>query len=487
MRAWPWRRVMRRLKTTWCLPLMMAWALVGCADDPVPTIDDVTVFPAVLFETGPYGVQARVSDRRGVSAATLVWQVRDDGDRVVREGATSMFLLYRYRGDQRVRVGADLPMVEFGQSLVYFVEGIATDGTVSRYPASLATGLQFRYGEGSGPEPDVIGPDDDADEPPDVLDPDVDDPIVDVIEPDVIEPVPDCEVDADCPPGDRCNAARGTCFTPGGCAISGECPVGYLCRDGACRPSGEDPSQGCRGPGDCEEGLACRFGVCVPDRCEGDGDCPGNQRCVLGECFSGNLPIPPGCQVEADCGVDEQCVLGICLPRQCRRTRDCASGETCIRGFCAPFDLPIPIPIDECITDRDCRGLFGRCVAGICLPNLPFLPDGCERDSDCSDRQVCLANLCVDAQCRTRADCPSGQDCLFGFCTPEDLPLPIPGSCSRDADCPSGAQCLATVCVPDSLPIPSTCGPGNPCPGGRPCTFGFCLPFDLPFPLPFGP
>ncbi len=282
-----------------------------------------------------------------------------------------------------------------------------------------------------------------------------------------------CATDRDCPSGTFC--FRGSCTGVTSCEHSEDCDVGLVCQAHVCVPASTVPGTGCDDDIDCPEGLACTFGVCTPDRCYVDDDCASGQRCISGECLDGSLPIPDGCDDDSECADDEQCLFGLCVPRDCRRNSDCGSGETCIRGFCAPFDIPIPIV--ECEDDGDCLGGFFRCLLGICVPDIPGLPDGCTDDRDCPDDQVCLVAVCINAQCRVASDCGPRENCMFGFCTPEDLPLPIPGSCVTDRDCPDGSSCTFTVCLPDSFPIPGPCGPGGTCDEPLVCRFGFCLPF----------
>ena len=290
---------------------------------------------------------------------------------------------------------------------------------------------------------------------------------------DVCDDVENCSTAADCPGGFIC--LRGLCEEAEGCVTNADCLVGTVCQAGTCVSSGEIPDTECTTTTDCPEGLLCQFGRCVPDRCIADNDCPGDQRCLSGECIDGSLPLPGGCSTDSDCDIDEQCVAQLCIPRQCRTSRDCGRDETCIRGFCAPIDIPIDLP--ECTTDDDCPLFLPSCLLGICVPNIPGLPEGCQTDAQCPDDQSCVLSVCINSQCRTGTDCGPNQNCLFGFCTPADLPLPVPGSCDDNSDCVAGSSCQFSVCLPDSLPIPGPCGPGDFCEAPLECQFGFCLPF----------
>jgi hypothetical protein len=79
--------------------------------------------------------------------------------------------------------------------------------------------------------------------------------------------------------------------------------------------------------------------------------------------------------------------------------------------------------------------------------------------------------------CSGNLECPEGQPCIFGFCSPEDFPPPVPGTCAVDDDCPEEAYCLFSVCVPDNAPIPGFCEDDSDCPPDLTCLFNICLPF----------
>jgi hypothetical protein len=283
----------------------------------------------------------------------------------------------------------------------------------------------------------------------------------------------DCEVDSDCAPGSVCHL--GSCLPLTPCATSEDCEVGFLCRGGLCQPASRLPSEDCETTDDCDEGLVCSFNLCTPERCYDADDCPQGQRCFSGECIDNDFPLPDSCRSDDDCGPEQQCLANLCVPRQCTVDADCPEGDSCLRGFCVGFNPPFPI--EECQSEDDCAPPFNRCFLGICVPDLPFLPDECVDDRDCGDDEVCLIAICIPAQCRVMDDCADGEDCRFGFCVPDDLPPPIPGTCVDDDGCPDGSSCVFTVCLPDNLPIPRPCDSNQDCAGDWQCRFGFCLPF----------
>ena len=95
--------------------------------------------------------------------------------------------------------------------------------------------------------------------------------------------------------------------------------------------------------------------------------------------------------------------------------------------------------------------------------------------------QEFIANIEANGEptpvCYVNSDCQDRTECIFGSCSPEDFPPPIPGSCNIDSDCPEGAYCLFSVCVPDNAPIPNLCSYDSDCPPDLNCHFGICLPF----------
>ena len=136
-----------------------------------------------------------------------------------------------------------------------------------------------------------------------------------------------------------------------------------------------------------------------------------------------------------------------------------------------------------CESDEDCPGNQQCFLNEVCLPGVLPLPEACRDADDCpggADANVCLFGACIEADCQEKADCDGGQDCRFGFCVPEDLPLPVPGACGPgQPECPDGSTCIFSICVPDAVPIPRPCNPDGTCASERQqCLFGiFCFGF----------
>ena len=90
--------------------------------------------------------------------------------------------------------------------------------------------------------------------------------------------------------------------------------------------------------------------------------------------------------------------------RPCRINSDCADREVCLAGVCGP----------ECRADRDCEGGLA-CHDGLCQgPGAP-----CARREDCLPDEVCSLGLCrEEPECVFAEDCPWGMDCSNGACAP---------------------------------------------------------------------
>ncbi|HEY2728991.1 MAG TPA: OmpA family protein [Polyangia bacterium] len=101
---------------------------------------------------------------------------------------------------------------------------------------------------------------------------------------------------------------------------------------------------------------------------------------------------------------------------------------------------------------------LGLVASSGCKPDYP----SCETDKDCQDnghaKEFCVARKCQ--QCRDSADCPTGNTCNAGKCTP------TAGYCKSNSDCPANTACIANKC--------QACKSDKECPSGH-CVKGACL------------
>ena len=295
------------------------------------------------------------------------------------------------------------------------------------------------------------------------------------------EGAPECDDDGQCVgdgPGAVC--FRGSCIPLTACDTISDCPAGMLCHDSACIRPQELPADACGDDDDCGPDLICSFDLCSPETCRDDEDCLLDERCFLGECLTSDLPAPDTCRDDEDCGdPGQQCLAGLCIGRQCFDDSDCSGGDNCFSGFCVGF----PVPVGNCAPDGSCPGGQQCFLNEVCLPGFLPLPASCRDADDCDGGaadNVCILGACIRADCQLKADCNEGQDCRFGFCVPEDLPLPIPGACGAGRpDCPEGSTCLLSICIPDAVPIPRPCNADGSCDNERQqCLFGLiCFGF----------
>lgn len=59
----------------------------------------------------------------------------------------------------------------------------------------------------------------------------------------------------------------------------------------------------------------------------------------------------------------------------------------------------------------------------------------CTDDSECGDGRFCLAGVCSDAECETKATCPADEVCNDGLCGAP------PATCLSSEDCPGALVC----------------------------------------------
>lgn len=127
---------------------------------------------------------------------------------------------------------------------------------------------------------------------------------------------------------------------------------------------------------------------------------------------------------------------------QCRATN---ASSRCVRFPDAVWRCALP-----CSSDVDCRGADGQ---------TPLRCDATAR--------LCVRCMPPDCGCTSDGDCPFGQGCGGGSCSP--LAGPLDTACTCDADCPAGRLCTGMGrCL-------AACSSAKDCPlGAATCEGGAC-------------
>jgi hypothetical protein len=220
---------------------------------------------------------------------------------------------------------------------------------------------------------------------------------------------------------------------PGGCEVNGDCPAGDRCVDGECK------SGACSTDADCADGGGvCTNESCtlpdagadagIPQSCTLDSQCGPGGQCIAGECITQDAGTGIGCTTNADCPGNETCVNAQCIvsgggTSGCASATDCATnpnGTACLSGTCG------------CTTPSDCPNATDVCVASQCTPGTTGADAGtiggggggvggiCTSDSDCMGsptNPVCdmSAGQCVPCTATENA-CPNGESCVTDTC-----------------------------------------------------------------------
>ncbi|MCS6915089.1 MAG: outer membrane exchange protein TraA family protein [Myxococcales bacterium] len=262
----------------------------------------------------------------------------------------------------------------------------------------------------------------------------------------------ECNVDADCPKGKRCEQNK--CVP---CASDTQC-AGSSCT--CCPPSaprcidagdGQFVCSQCRADSDCPRGQVCDL---QNRRCvEKVAECNTNDRCgascapcpreQIGDspprpfCLEGKVCVQ--CRSDLDCGPGRYCLSGDCVPcttdRRCGPTCRSCGGDT---PFCKPAAAAEAATCVRCLTDAHCAG-------GVCDPETNTCTSRCEMD--CPRGTFCDGQRCVE--CYANTHCPCGGSCLLSV-----------HQCSDE--CESTSDCLATQCCSK---ITRRCEPGRCKPG----------------------
>lgn len=235
----------------------------------------------------------------------------------------------------------------------------------------------------------------------------------------------------------------------------------------SCAPHDRGPGEPCGNDGDCMPDTSCgvvdiRDGEpiyeCValcpstdpfPSRC-GDGVCwavSPDTPDVWG-CFSGNdIPIGQPCSYAFSCVSGAICAMNPGEPGQCI--------PVCAPGGCGLMEHCTQQPGD-CQEGLACApiGSSNTWADFVCLPQCRGDVALCDDGSVCIDTELttgevdhaCLPGGAtpVGGACTSNGECVRGSLCLF-----EET---IPGTCSRvcdeDQDCPDGERCATGFCTP---------------------------------------
>lgn len=205
---------------------------------------------------------------------------------------------------------------------------------------------------------------------------------------------------------------------------------------------------------------------------------------VLASACGGDGGSPETPQYGAPCGGTTACMGGLaCLPTSdgagyCTSTCDTAA---CPIGTSCNTDFGASLCFNNCRTVADCH-TGQQCWASLCQPP-------CVDDAGCGGGgATCVAGVCRGPECTTPADCLAGMTCAGGRCvaTSDGGGMPL----ADGAPCTSSGQCASGHCLPADRGGICTV----PCTNGDACfaesfsaacgvatvdgTFGtFCLPY----------
>jgi Cys-rich repeat protein len=277
-----------------------------------------------------------------------------------------------------------------------------------------------------------------------------------------------CTSDADCPAGQYCDAATGTCTAYCECASHADCPAGHLCVNCMCVPDeclDEDGDGFLSCQGDCDDWDAsihpgateeCDW---LDNNCDGvidegcetpcgpDGAvCPAGLACCEGLCVD-VLFDPENCGTcGAVCAAGETCQRGVCMQDGCTSDADCDDGDPSTLDYC---ENGVCVSTYQCQTDADCS-IFEMCCAQVCVDLLsdPLNCGAC--GLMCAAGESCVQGACMQAECDDFTDCDDGNPDTFDYC--ENGTCFHEPYCVSDADCPEGMLCMDGLCMYDPCP-----------------------------------
>src|SRR6185437_810659 len=225
-----------------------------------------------------------------------------------------------------------------------------------------------------------------------------------------------------------CNAATATACVAV-CSSNADCAPGNFCNAGSCGLKRQ--GQLCGGGGECGSGN------CVDGVCCGGASCPTCQACNVsgnaGTCtnVADNAMEPHGlCAANGTCGdtgtcdgngqcakaaVGTSCGSAICSGSTDTPVGACDGNGTCVQPSmsCGAYQCAGNVCGTTCAANTDC--LSGdTCQAGSCTNLLPL-------GSPCSSGTQCLSTSCTDGVCCSSGPCGSCQSCSAapgGNCAP---------------------------------------------------------------------
>ncbi len=252
-----------------------------------------------------------------------------------------------------------------------------------------------------------------------------------------------CSASDQCHVAGVCQTASGTCTNPAqtdgtNCNDSNACTQTDRCVAGAC--TGTNPVvctalDVCHGVGTCATGS----GVCSNPTANDGGSCADGNPCTYGEkCANGSCTggttytctlTDNQCQMSATCNGDGTCgIVNKANATACDDGSLCTWNDKCTNGFCGGTTYTCNAP-DQChntpvclgdgtctnpaktdgtaCTDGDACTLNDNCLSGVCTTT----------PKDCSDGNLCTADVCTGGTCSNPAlACSDGNACTVDDC-----------------------------------------------------------------------
>jgi Cys-rich repeat protein len=129
-----------------------------------------------------------------------------------------------------------------------------------------------------------------------------------------------------------------------------------------------------------------------------------------------------------------------------------------------------------CSADSDCPS-GQACVSGVCTPQTA----SCTSDAQCAAGQACVNGTCSVVGCTPSGEVCDGIDNDCNGLVDDGLSCNDGGmSCTADSQCAQGQACISGVCQADNdggQPDGGlTCSTDSDCPGSQHCVSGQCIP-----------